>query len=120
MSDGAGRWLEGAFPISLVIEVNPQALSPKKTLQSEHTHCRCQPACGRRELMNRWYFRLPRSLRNTVSDSTARMNGPMMRLKVDARCRCQHADDYRRRPGRRPGTVPSRSPIIRINAASSR
>lgn len=38
VSDGAGRWLEDAFPISLVIGVNPQTLNPEKSLQSKHTH----------------------------------------------------------------------------------
>lgn len=38
MSDGAGRWLEDVFPISLVIGVNPQTLNPEKTLESKHTH----------------------------------------------------------------------------------
>lgn len=38
MSDGAGRWLEDVFQISLVIGVNPQTLNPEKTLESKHTH----------------------------------------------------------------------------------
>lgn len=33
VSDGAGRWLEDAFPISLVIGVSPQTLNPEKSLQ---------------------------------------------------------------------------------------
>lgn len=33
MSDGAGRWLGDAFPISLVIGVNPQTPNPEKTLE---------------------------------------------------------------------------------------
>lgn len=38
VSDGAGRWLEDAFPISLVMGVNPQTLNPQKSLQSKHAH----------------------------------------------------------------------------------
>lgn len=31
-----GRWLEDAFPISMVVVVNPQTLNPEKSLQSKH------------------------------------------------------------------------------------